>query len=345
MWSRVGLVVAGVAVALLGVEAALRLVDAVPEVANPLYSFHAADPVLGWRGRPNAALRFRRAEFDALIVHDRAGWRLGDPPPPAAPARRALVLGDSFTWGWGVGQGEVYTDHLQRRLPDTAIDNRGVNAFGTGQELLVARQELARRRYDLVLVQVFVNDLLDNVDDKGGRRPLFALDGDRLQPPRGAPRPLRAAWRLWLQQSRAFGLLDYTTRTLGRGDAPPAPRALPGAPDEPVDFRRVRGGPITARLLGALAAAASDHGARFAIVYAPQRLELEAAAAVPAEVRAMRQLVAAVAASTGAPVVDLGAPLAAAAQRGEPVLFLDDEHWTAHGHRLVAEAILAAGIF
>jgi len=27
-----------------------------------------------------------------------------------------LFLGDSFTWGWGVSQGEVFTDLLQRRF-------------------------------------------------------------------------------------------------------------------------------------------------------------------------------------------------------------------------------------
>lgn len=344
MLSRIGLAAVGVAIALLVVEVGLRVVDAVPEVANPLYSFHQSDPVLGWRGRADVAMRFRRQPFDALIVHDAAGWRAGEPPPPADARRRALVLGDSFTWGWGVAQGEVYTDHLQRARPDTAIDNRGVNAFGTGQELLVAAQELAARRYDVVLVQVFVNDLGDNVDDKGGRRPVFILDGDRLLPPRGALRPLRPAWRLWLQESRAFGLLDYTTRALGGGDAASAPLRAASDPAAPVDYRTVRGGPITARLLRELAAVAAHRGARVAIIYAPHRLELASPPAAPAGVRAAHQLAAEAAVASGATFIDLTAPLAAAAARGEPVLFPGDEHWTPHGHRLVADAILAAGI-
>lgn len=345
MSARLVLPLLGIAAALLLVEVGLRVADPVPEVANPLYSFHESDPVLGWRGKPDVAMRFRRPQFDALIVHDGAGWRAGDPPPPTAAPRRALVLGDSFTWGWGVAQGEVYTDHLQRARPDTAIDNRGVNAFGTGQELLVAAQELAARPYDVVLVQVFVNDLGDNVDDKGGRRPLFTLDGDRLVPPRGELAPLRAALPRWVRDhSRAFVLFDYSLRALGGGDAASAPLRPAGDAFVPVDYRTVRGGPITARLLRELAAVAAHRGARLVIVYAPHRLELPSPPAAPVGVRAAHQLAAEAAAASGATFVDLTAPLAAAAQRGEPVLFPGDEHWTPHGHRLVADALLAAGV-
>lgn len=343
MFFRIGLALAGLVAALLVVEVVLRLVDAVPEVANPLYSFHESDPRLGWRGKADVALRFRRPQFDAVIAHDAAGWRAGDPPPPAAPARRVLVLGDSFTWGWGVAQGEVYTDHLQRRLPTTAIDNRGVNGFGTGQEYLLAQQELTARRYDVVLVQVFANDLGDNVDDKGGRRPLFALDGDLLLPPQGELRPLHGAVRRWLKDhSRTFLLIDFTTRALGGGNAATAPLRPVAGVAAPVDFRTVRGGAITERLLRALAATATEHGARPVIVYAPHRLELQAAVA-PVGVQAAHALAAEAAHASGATYVDLTPPLAAAAARGEPVIFPGDEHWTPHGHRVVADVLLASG--
>jgi lysophospholipase L1-like esterase len=344
MWLRIGLVVAGVVVALLAVETVLRVVDAVPEVANPLYSFHESDRRLGWRGKADVTLRFRRPQFDAVVAHDAAGWRAGDPPPPAVPARRVLVLGDSFTWGWGVAQGEVYTDHLQRRLPTTAIDNRGVNGFGTGQEYLLAQEELAARRYDVVLVQVFANDLGDNVDDKGGRRPLFQLDGDRLVPPQGELRPLQGAVRRWLKDhSRTFLLVDFTTRALGGGNAATAPVRPAAEVVAPVDYRAVRGGALIERLLRALAAAASEHGARPVILYAPHRLELQSAVA-PVGVQAAHALAAEAARASGASFVDLTPPLAAAAARGEPVIFPGDEHWTPHGHRLAAEALLAAGV-
>ncbi|MFN8644965.1 MAG: SGNH/GDSL hydrolase family protein [Candidatus Binatia bacterium] len=323
------------------VEAALRLVDAVPEVANPLYSFHDSDPVLGWRGRPDARLRFRRPQFDVEIAHDGRGFRLPDPLPPSAPARRVLALGDSFTWGWGVPQGAVYTDRLQRALADVAVDNRGVNGFGTGQEYLLLQQELTGHRYDVVLVQFFFNDVAENLDRKSGRRPLFRLDGDRLLPPSGALRPLSGPLLQGLKDhSRAFLLLDFTTRRLGGGNDA-APTLPPAAAVTALDWRAMPGGALTERLLEAIVATASAHGARVVIAYAPHRLELEAPDAVPPAVRAARALAEHAAASRGARGVDLTPALAAV--RGEAVLFPGDEHWTAAGHAAVAGALLDAG--
>ena len=337
---RVALVLAGILLALLLSEATLRLVDAVPEVANPLYSFHDSDPVLGWRGRADVRLRFRRPQFDVEIAHDARGFRLPDPPPPAAPARRVLVLGDSFTWGWGVPQGAVYTDHLQRALPDLAIDNRGVNGFGTGQEYLLLERALAARRYDVVLVQFFFNDVAENVDGKSGRRPVFRLDGDRLRRPAGALRPLSSPLLQWLKEhSRAFLLLDFTTRSLGGGnEAGPPLRPVTGSP--PLDWRTMPGGELTWRLLEAIVATASAGGARVVIAYAPHRLELGAPDAVPPAVGAARTLAGAAATASGAQWVDLTPALA---PLGDAALFPGDEHWTPAGHAAVAAALLAAG--
>ncbi len=343
---RLALVLGGTLAALLLVEAVLRLVDAVPEVANPLYSFHDSDPVLGWRGRPNAHLRFRRPQFDVEIAHDAQGWRAPDPPPPADPTRRVLVLGDSFTWGWGVRQGAVYTDHLQRALPTVAITNRGVNGFGTGQEFLLLQQELAAHRYDIVVVQFFFNDLADDIDGKSGRRPLFHLDGDRLVPPSGPLEPLTGAAHQWLKDhSRTFLLLDFTTRTLGGGNDAAEPLAPVADAPATVDYRAVPGGALTARLLAAIVEAASARGARVAILYAPHRLELEAPHAVPVGVRAAHTLARDAASRSGAQWIDLTPALAAAAARGETVLFAGDEHWTPVGHAAVAAALLDAGVF
>ena len=64
-----GLVVMGVLIAGLITEATLRVTDAVPEVESPLSGCHQSDAYLGWSGKPNLRLRFRRPEFDALVEH------------------------------------------------------------------------------------------------------------------------------------------------------------------------------------------------------------------------------------------------------------------------------------
>src|SRR5262245_37531482 len=179
---RLGLIVFGVLLACLGLEIVLRIVDAVPEVATPLYKFHENDPYLGWIGKPDVRARYRRPEFDTLVQHDADGWRQAQPPRPTNPRHRVLVLGDSFTWGWGVAQGELFTDRLQSRLPpDVAVYNRGLPGFGTAQEYLLLQRELAATHYGTVVLMFFINDLDDNIDGRKGGRPYFELaDGQLL---------------------------------------------------------------------------------------------------------------------------------------------------------------------
>ena len=216
---HVGLVVFGVLLACLGLEVALRSTDALPEVTNPLEHFHESDPDLGWRGKPNVRLRYHRSGFDTVVEHDANGWRRPQPSPPPDAPRRVLVLGDSFTWGWGVDQGQVFTDLLQARLaPRVAVYNRGVNGFGTAQEYLLLERELAEAHYDVVLVMFFLNDVEDDTDPKEGRRPYFTLDGDRLVLHNRPAAPLMNPLQRFLKDhSRAYQLLDFELTMLSAG--------------------------------------------------------------------------------------------------------------------------------
>lgn len=343
--TRILLILSGVMIAALLSELALRTADTIPEVANPLYSFHDSDPVLGWRGKPGARMRFRRPDFQALIEHGPTGWRRPDPPPPAAPRRRVLVLGDSFTWGWGVSQGEVFTDRLQARLaPDVVILNRGVNGFGTGQEYLVLQDELAAGPVDVVLLMFVNNDVADNVDPKSGRRPLFTLRDGVLVPPAAPTRPLLTPIQRFLKDhSRAYQLLDLELNRLSRGrerdEAPPPPAARAD-----IDYRTVPGAAVTVRLLDEMQRLSSAHGARLVIVYIPERSQIEPGATPPPPIRAIRALLGDVTAVHGIPFLDLTEPLRARAAAGEAVIFPTDQHWTPAGHALAADVLLASGV-
>jgi lysophospholipase L1-like esterase len=345
---RLLLICVGTAIAVLTAEAGLRIAGGIPEVANPLYSFHESDPVLGWRGKRNAQARFHRPDFDALIEHGPDGWRRPRPDTPAQPVRRVLVLGDSFTWGWGVSQGEVFTDRLQQRLgPTLAVMNRGVNAFGTAQEYLLLEHELAIQPIDLVLLMFFQNDVADNIDPKSGRRPLFALDGERLVPRNQPPRPLlNPVVRFLKDHSRAYQLLDFQinrlVRAADRDDETAPVRDRGGAP---IDYRTLPGAAVTIRLLEAMRALAAVHGARFAIAYIPQRSEIERPDAPVPYIAAVHALVREVAAAQSIPLVDLTAPLRDHAAHGDAVIYPHDEHWTATGHAVAADALLASGLF
>jgi hypothetical protein len=343
---RLGLIALGVFLAGLGVEAVLRVSDAVPEVGSPLSGFHQSDPYLGWVGKPNRHLHYRRPEFDTLVQLDAEGWRQPEPPRPPDPTHRILVLGDSFTWGWGVSQGEVFTDLLQAALPATvAVYNRGVVGFGTGQEYLLLQRELAARPYDTVVLMFFINDLADNTDGKEGHRPYFELvDGDlraRNQPALAQTSPVDQFLK---QHSRAYGFVDFELGMLKRRFAGEAndERAYRHAPA--VDFHDLPGYPVTARLLGEMQRLTREHGARFFLVYIPQRSEFELDAPFP-YVRSVHAMVDDIARREGMPLLDLAAPFRERAKAGERLVYPIDAHWTPAGHRLAADVLLASPIF
>src|SRR5689334_10107820 len=273
---RSGLIVMGALLACVGLEIVLRVSDAVPEVGSPQFSFHQNDPYLGWIGKPNVRLRYHRPEFDTPVRHDAEGWRLPDPPRPTDAAQRILVLGDSFTWGWGVSQGEVFTDRLQAALPPTiAVVNRGIIGFGTAQEYLLLERELAAQRYDSVVLMFFLNDLADNTDGKDGHRPYFELVDGRLLP-RNQPARLQSSpvEEFLKTHSRTYLFVELELGLLKRRFAGEANDERDYRKAAAVDFHDLPGYPVTARLLAEMHRATHEHGARFFLVYIPQRSEI-----------------------------------------------------------------------
>jgi lysophospholipase L1-like esterase len=158
--------VVSVGVACLIGEVALRMGGYGRSYLNPFHAFHESDDLIGIRGRDNFTGRLKNAEMNALIVNDDFGFRKPALEVPASPARRNIfVLGDSFIWGWGVGQGRVVTDRLQELLPDCRVKNLGVSATGTVQQFAIFEKFVlpVLRRGDTVVLAFFANDFGDNV--------------------------------------------------------------------------------------------------------------------------------------------------------------------------------------
>lgn len=346
MIPRLGLILIGVLLACLGLEVVLRLSDAVPEVGSPLYSFHESDPYLGWKGGPNVRLRYRRPDFDTLVRHDADGWRQPEPPRPADPARRILVLGDSFTWGWGVSQGELFTDRLQVRLsPTVAVYNRGVIGFGTAQEYLLLERELAATNYDAVVLMFFINDVADNSDGKDGHRPYFELvDGQLLPRNQPAAPQTSPVQRFFKDHSRAYLFVEFELGQLKRRLAGEADDERRYRESKALDYHDLPGYAVTARLLDEMNRSARAHGARFFLVYIPQRSEFELESPYP-YVRAVRAMIEDITRRAGIPVVDLSAPFREQAKAGRELVYPIDAHWTPAGHQLAADVLLSSPIF
>ncbi len=332
LFQSAALGVGGVVVVLLALELGLRVAGAEGGATHGLHAFHQSEPELGWIGRPELRLRFASRDFDVTIEHGADGFRRPEPPPPDGATRRVLVLGDSFTWGWGVEQGEVFTDHLQRALaPDVAVVNRGMNAIGTGQQYLILRRELAARGIDGVLVLFTANDLKDNVDPKEGRRPWFSVEGGRLIAHNESPGPLMS-WqdRMLKHHSRAYSLLSFRWGLLRKQLKTRKPLAERRR-NETKDLRAHRGWEVTIELLRTMDQLARDQGAWLRLVYAHPRDPLAHESVVELAEHADVELIDLVPALAAQPDLELS--------------FTHDPHWTPAGHRAVADALLASAVF
>lgn len=161
-------VIGSIAISILMAELSFRALGVEMRYLNPLRSFHVQDPVYGYRGRANFQGRFASlAGFDVLVKHDNRGFRLHESECPTDDRLpRLFVYGDSYTWGWGVEQGEVFTDLLNQHHPEICVVNRGLNGSGTVQQYTIFENEdlPEARRGDFVLLMLCFNDFKDNYD-------------------------------------------------------------------------------------------------------------------------------------------------------------------------------------
>lgn len=78
--------------------------------------------------------------------------------------KRILVLGDSVAFGWGVSQGETFSDRMEPLLQKQTgarwqVINAGVNGYNSEQEAIYLRTEGMRYSPDLVLLLYVSNDV------------------------------------------------------------------------------------------------------------------------------------------------------------------------------------------
>ncbi|HWA38245.1 MAG TPA: GDSL-type esterase/lipase family protein [Burkholderiales bacterium] len=212
----------------------MRLFVPVREV-GPLFT--VVDPVLGKRIKSDFRAVRVTPEFEMKFTSNALGFR--GPPFTGVPSQGLLFVGDSFTMGYGVNDGEEYPALIRARLDArygagrVPVINAGMGDNGNGRWIKLLRTELERFRPRLVVLQVMANDYDDNM-----REGLFRLSPEgRLQE---LPVKVSAARALepWidkvpgLSHSHLYGLLRQAIATQrNRGAAPSAPGASPPARD------------------------------------------------------------------------------------------------------------------
>ncbi len=96
--------------------------------------------------------------FEGAPLHtDDEGWRT-DPAAPQAGPFRIYVLGDSLTFGWGVGDSQAWPALLQGQLR-VPVRNASVPGYTTWQGLRVLEEVALPDRPEIVMLCHGVNDV------------------------------------------------------------------------------------------------------------------------------------------------------------------------------------------
>jgi lysophospholipase L1-like esterase len=96
------------------------------------------------------------------------GLRASELGPKAPRCTRIAVFGDSFTFGWGVPQGQEWVSVIERRINheigpgSVEVVNCGVIGYGTESEAILLERLAAQLQPDIVLLGFFANDYMDN---------------------------------------------------------------------------------------------------------------------------------------------------------------------------------------
>jgi GDSL-like lipase/acylhydrolase family protein len=170
------LLVVGVSVGLGLSEVIVRYSGVVREVGPP---FTRYDPTYGKRLRENLRATRSSPEFHIRYSVNSLGYR--GPEPERFPEKPILFVGDSFTEGYGVSDGEEFPELIRRALVNKqgrhapTVVNAGIGNAGTGHWVKLLRLEGKRLDPRLVVLQFSGNDFADNL-----REEMYRLDANRL---------------------------------------------------------------------------------------------------------------------------------------------------------------------
>jgi hypothetical protein len=294
------------------------------------------DPDLGWSHVPGFSALDYWGPGRPLRIN-RQGFRGAVDVPPAKPAGRVRVAcsGDSFTFGYGVGDLDTWCAQLARADPRLETINLGQQGYGIDQAYLWYLRDGVPLAADLHVFAFIWDDFLRVVRDRDGKPVVRLVDGEirveNVPVERGA-RPYR-----WLERSaplldelRSLALARRALRSAFGRSAPP--------------WNLGEGARVSFALLRRLAAHHAQRGSSFVLVYLPTREDLSSST-----FEELRSWLAERAAKQGMAYVDLTDDMRALPPERAAELFLADGeipqaaggHYGAAGHRFVATRLLA----
>lgn len=171
-------------------EGVLRLVRIEPRTSTAPPGHDAPDwaredPVLGWTNRAGGS---GHPDDPGRVPMNfwPDGERISATAPKELASRRVLLLGCSFTQGWGVKDEETFAWHLNEAFPDVRFENWGVGGYGTYQALLLLERLLRQSKGhppDLVLYDFMGDHPRRNVAELTWLKVLTSSKGLYNEPP------------------------------------------------------------------------------------------------------------------------------------------------------------------
>jgi lysophospholipase L1-like esterase len=286
------------------------------------------DSVLGWVFPADTTGDFASGASPTPVFTNGMGLRTGgivDRPG----VRRLLVLGDSYAFGWGVPEPACFPRRLETMLRDSLpgqdleVINAAIPGYSVYQQVRMLGQ--VRRQVQVHAVIATFSLANDMVDELRIRR----YAPDRLQAYSNEVRDPTTWLARLVRASRLLTLLDERLQGVQLSLANTSDQALS----------------LAGESLRELVVTCRRDRIPLLVVVIPRAQEIRGSGGVrrlldPAARRAHQRLLA-LAGELRLPIVDLGACLAAAHRR-EPVFLPADVHWTAAGHRAVADTVLPA---
>ncbi len=135
------------------------------QLDNGIMQYHRT---LGWTLTPGWQGKHHHHDFDVSYQHNRKGFRKQPDDEQLGIGRKIALLGDSFTYGFGVNNNETFAAQLAKKDPQNVYLNYGVPGYSTDQQfLLMGQQSLKQGKTQTINQYVLVfylgNDILDNM--------------------------------------------------------------------------------------------------------------------------------------------------------------------------------------
>lgn len=296
-------------------------------------------------------------EIESRYAINRNGWNSGHPHYQVGkhPGKyRIAVIGDSYVEALQVDFNQSLAERLERKLGDERFEvyRFGISGAPLSHYLHVLRREVVRYAPDLVIVVLVHNDFHESYAFKPG---VYTSSFLKLQIRDGTvvdevpPQPYRPPWYSWIRDTATWRYLAYrqqlrfqALRDFILGKKTAAEHYQANIDASALEQQRANNRLATHYTFQGLKTVCQEHGARLLIVMDGDRHSIYENRQRGAKPLALNHIARTAAGYHGIPFLDLhGVFERDYATRQKRFNFVNDGHWNAYGHGVLADAIYA----